>query len=366
MNHLELFAGIGGFRKAIDLINKDCLIKFNHIGFSEIDKNAIKTYKANFSTENELELGDIVSFTEDKSNIDNLPKIDLITGGFPCQAFSVMGKQNGFEDERGQLFFRIMDIVKKKKPNYLLLENVKNLLNHDRKRTFKVIESTLKNAGYDIYADIFNTKDFGLPQNRNRVIIFASKEPIDYEFKSFASDVKKHFEQNCSSMSIYIYKNVLDILSKEVPPKYYLSEKIKPTILSDGSAGFKSKSEINQLIARPLTATMHKMHRACQDNYYSKDFIDSNGIVNHVLDFTKDQLCKLPIRKLTPKEAMMLQGFPSDFAFKSQLCGVADGSLYKQAGNAVSVNTIYAVLHYLIEKNIIKENGKSNSKNYKS
>ena len=84
MNHLELFAGIGGFRKAIDLINKDCLIKFNHIGFSEIDKNAIKTYKANFSTENELELGDIVSFTEDKSNIDNLPKIDLITGGFPC------------------------------------------------------------------------------------------------------------------------------------------------------------------------------------------------------------------------------------------------------------------------------------------
>ena len=100
---------------------------------------------------------------------------------------------------------------------------------------------------------------------------------------------------------------------------------------------------------------MHKMHRACQDNYYSQDFIESNGEINHVLDYTKEQLAQLDIRKLTPQEAFMLQGFPAQFATNSQNAGVSNGALYKQAGNAVSVNVIYAVLYYLITNNIIHE-----------
>ena len=143
------------------------------------------------------------------------------------------------------------------------------------------------------------------------------------------------------------------ILEKEVDQKYYLSQKIKPTILSDGSAGFKSKSEIDQVIARPLTASMHKMHRACQDNYYSDLFIQSEGKQKPSEEMTKDELAHIAIRKLTPREAFMLQGFPNDFSDKAREAGVANGAMYKQAGNAVSVNVIYAVLFYLISNKII-------------
>ena len=127
---------------------------------------------------------------------------------------------------------------------------------------------------------------------------------------------------------------------------FYLKKSNQPYWLM-GQLIFKSRSDINMRIARPLTATMHKMHRACQDNYYSRDFIDSQGEINPVETMTKEELAKLPIRKITPEEAFMLQGFPASFALNGRNAGVADGSLYKQAGNAVSVNTIYAVLYYL-------------------
>ena len=140
-----------------------------------------------------------------------------------------------------------------------------------------------------------------------------------------------------------------------MPDKYLLSERIKPTILADGSAGFKSRSEINQIIARPLTASMHKMHRACQDNYYSLDFIQSAGKYDPAKVMTKEELARIPIRKITPEEAFMLQGFPSAFATKAREAGVSDGALYKQAGNAVSVNTIYSVLLFLIQAGLLSE-----------
>ena len=145
------------------------------------------------------------------------------------------------------------------------------------------------------------------------------------------------------------------MLALHVDSKYFLSKKLKPTILADGSANFKSHSDINQLIARTLTASMHKMHRACQDNYYSQDFIESHGKINHVIDYNKEQLAELNIRKITPQEAFMLQGFPAEFATKAQNANVSNGALYKQAGNAVSVNVIYAVLYFLIKNNIIHE-----------
>lgn len=126
MNHLELFAGIGGFRQAMDLLTKDKIMKFNCVGFSEIEDKAIKTYRANFQiSPNEIFMGDIVQFTSDESNIEALPDFDLLTGGFPCQTFSMMGKQEGFHEDRGQMFFRILDILKIKRPRYVLLENVK-------------------------------------------------------------------------------------------------------------------------------------------------------------------------------------------------------------------------------------------------
>ena len=356
MKHLELFAGIGGFRRALDLIGHDFNMSMDCIGFSEIDSNAMKTYCANFHpTDDEINIGDIVSFTSNKANIKALPDFDLLTGGFPCQTFSMMGNKLGFKDEdRGQMFFRILDIVSLKRPKYILLENVKNLYTHDKGNTFKVVKSSLEQLGYTIYYDIFNSSDFHLAQNRNRVYILGirgkQKNNIDFSAKA----IKVYFDEIYQQTSVEKQNSVLDILEQNVSPIYILSERIKPTILSDGSASFKSNSEINQDPARPLTATMHKMHRACQDNYYSIGYIHSMGKENPATILSKEELCQLEIRKLTPREAMMLQGFPETWSLNARNSHVSNGALYKQAGNAVSVNVVYAIMHYCIVKKIIK------------
>ena len=359
MRHLELFAGMGGFRRAMDLLEKDHIMDFDCVGYSENDIKANATYCANFNIDdNEAIMGDIVDFTANKQNILSLPDFDLLTGGFPCQTFSMMGKKAGFDEDRGQMFFRIMDILEVKHPRYVLLENVKNLLNHNKGNTFLIIKQELESLGYHVFPNIYNTSDFHLPQTRNRLVIFATNDDVDEKWmqESYTSgNVKATFDKVYKNQSTSHYSTVNAILSTNVDKKYFLSEKIKPTILADGSANFKSKSDINMSIARPLTATMSKMHRACQDNYYSQDFIESNGKINHVYDYTKEQLAKLDIRKLTPEEAFMLQGFPREFVVNARKVGVSDGALYKQAGNAVSVNTIYAILYFLITNKIIVE-----------
>ena len=354
MNHVELFAGVGGFRRAMDLITHDLGFIIHTIAYSEIDKNAITTYNANYDTTGEVAMGNIVEFVKDTRAMGTLPRYELLSGGFPCQTFSMMGGQEGFEEERGQMFFRIMDMINARHPRYVLLENVKNLMRHDGGNTIAVIRRELEQAGYIVKMDVFNSNDFGLPQKRNRAIIFARRRHLgNFEFN--ADLVRNAFAQidrdNCS---LNFYDSTIDVLDKEVDGKFYLSEKIKPTLLSDGSAGFRSKSEIDQVVARPLTATMHKMHRACQDNYYSDMFIQSNGEDRPSERMTKEELARIPIRKLTPKEAFLLQGFPNNFADNAGLARVADGAMYKQAGNAVSVNTIYAVLYYLITNRIIR------------
>lgn len=358
MKHLELFSGIGGFRRAMDLLTHDKIMNFTSIGYSEIDSNAVKTYIANYKPSNqEVAMGDIVSFTANVSNIENLPNFDLLTGGFPCQTFSMMGKKEGFNEDRGQMFFRILDILKIKRPKYVLLENVKNLYTHDNKRTYQRIKTELEALGYNVISNIFNTTSFHLPQKRSRVLIFATTDnlPGGFQEKFTPDNVKSCFDAFYKKSSLIIAESVIDFLKKDVDNKYFLSEKIKPTILSDGSGKFKSNSEINQEIARTLTASMHKMHRACQDNYYSTDFIDSKGRENPAKTKNKEELAKLQIRRITPEEAFLLQGFPEEFVVNARAAKVSDIALYKQAGNAVSVNTIYAVLYFLIENNIITE-----------
>lgn len=361
MRHLELFSGIGGFRRAFDLLTSDGVMSFESVGYSEIDARAASTYRACYQPQkNERVLGDIVKFTKDVSDIRSLAPVDIITGGFPCQAFSMMGLKQGFKEDRGQLFFRITDIIDalgEQKPRYLLLENVKNLQSHDNKNTYRRIRSELELRGYTVREDIFNTVNFGLPQRRSRIYIFATSEelPDGFMFDFSENQVLDSFKEHQSQFSGLHFNSVLDILEEEVDSKYFLSAKVKPTILSDGTAGYKSKSEINQSIARTLTATMHKMHRACQDNYYSQDFIASHGKKNPALKMTKEQLAEIDIRKITPEEAFMLQGFPKEFVNKARAAGVSDGALYTQAGNAVSVNVVYAIMQYLVECKAIKQ-----------
>lgn len=355
LKHLELFAGIGGFRRAIDLFCVDNNIKSKCVGFSEIDTQAVKSYKAIHDASKEVEIGDIQIFTEDIRNINALENFSLLTGGFPCQAFSMMGKKKGFEDKRGEIFYRIIDILYEKKPKFIILENVRNLMSHDNKNTYtEIIRSLEKDAGYSVDSVILDTKNFGLPQTRRRIFIFGIHR--DYLDKNKTVElnhdliVKDSAKLN-GSTSLYKYRTVLDILEREVDKKYYLSDRIKPTILANGSKNFKSRSEINQLIARPLTASMVKLHRACQDNYYSDEFLFSDNPELHLENtYAKEELAQHSIRKITPEEAFMLQGFSREDVEKARGAGISNHQLYRQAGNAVSVNTVYALLHYLNEK----------------
>ncbi len=300
MKHIELFSGIGGFRQAIDTCGHALNLDFECKAFSEIEPMAKKAYSAMFNTQQEIDMGDIALFTEDLTKLKTLGKVDLITGGFPCQSFSMMGEQKGFQDPRGNLFFEILKIIDQTKSPYVLLENVKNLKTHDTGKTYQTIKSKLEERGYFVFSDIFNSANFDLAQTRNRIYIFATTKKIPKGFEFKQDVIKSFFESNAHEI-LQSQATVLDVLEKDVDPKYFLSEKLKKTILANGSANFRAKSEINQMIARPLCATMAKMHRACQDNYYSQQFIE-NGQDNRVAS------CKQKIRRLTPKEAFRLQG----------------------------------------------------------
>lgn len=175
ITYIDLFSGIGGFRKALNLLSSDLGIKSKCLAFSEIDNFATISYKANYETSEEIEMGDIVEFTKNKSNIKKLPDFDILFGGFPCQPFSMMGKQLGLDDERGGLFFSVAKILDVKKPKYVLLENVRNLYTHEKGETYKKLKEELNKHGYNVQEDIFNTSDFGLPQHRRRLYIFATR-----------------------------------------------------------------------------------------------------------------------------------------------------------------------------------------------
>lgn len=294
MRVVSLFAGIGGLDSGFIQNGYDV------IWANDFDKYAVKTYQSNYK--NPIILGDL-----NEIELNSIPSTDIIIGGFPCQPFSMMGEMKGFEDTRGTLFFRIVEIINNQiergsKPKALVLENVRNLKLHDNGNTFKVIKKTLEDLGYVVYDKILNSADYGVPQTRNRtfIVCFSNKK------------AKFHYPPK-----IKLENTLQDLLEKNVDNKYYLSERILPTILSNGTGGYRGKSEIDLKIARPLCATMAKMHRACQDNY-----VTQHG----------------KVRRLTPRECARLQGFTDDFVIP-----VSDTQAYKQFGNAVTVNVSNAV-----------------------
>ena len=295
MKVVSFFSGIGGLDKGFADAG------FDIIWANDFDKYAVETYKANY--DNEIIYGDI-----NEIELDSIPDCDVLIGGFPCQPFSMMGEQRGFDDARGTLFFRIAEVIKYKtengcKPKVVVLENVKALRTHDNGRTFATIKRILEeDLGYKVYDSILNSAEYGIPQTRNRTyIVCFANENIKYEFPE------------TKDLEIYLQ----DLLEQDVDDKYFLSDKILPTILSNGTGGYKAKSEIDLKIARPLCATMSKMHRACQDNYVTQ---------------------KGRVIRLTPRECARLQGFEDSFVIP-----VSDCQAYKQFGNAVTVNVSRAV-----------------------
>ena len=295
MNVVSLFSGLGGLDKGFADTG------YNIVWANDFDKYAVQTYKANFG--DHIVLGDI-----NEIPLEIIPDCDILIGGFPCQPFSMMGQQKGFEDTRGTLFFRIAEIVddkikRGKKPKAIILENVRSLRTHNNGKTYKEIHRVLQDVlGYNVFCDILNSADYGIPQTRNRTYIVC----FDNQNAKFIFPQKEKLK-----------KTLQDLLEPEVDNKYFLSDRILPTILSNGTGGYKAKSEIDLEIARPLCATMAKMHRACQDNYVTQ---------------------KGRIRRLTPRECARLQGFEDSFVIP-----VSDSQAYKQFGNAVTVNVSRAV-----------------------
>lgn len=321
LNTVSLFSGAGGLD--LGFLNAG----FNVLWSNDFDKYAVQTYKAN--------IGDHISEGDLLDKLDEIPSHDVLTAGFPCQPFSMMGKKKGFDDERGTLFFTIQTILEKHNPNIIFLENVKGLATHDGGKTFKKMKDILENKlDYKIYSKALNTADYGIPHTRRRLIIVGFKNDFHEKNK-----INFNFPE---PMTLTKEDNVQNILDEKVNEKYFLSKKILKTILSTGTKNYYAKPEIDLNIARPLCATMHKMHRASQDNYYTDD-INRNKFQD------KKERPKSNIRRLTPNECRKLQGFPLEW---EQV--VSDTQAYRQFGNAVTVDLAYYIAMEIVKSLNIK------------
>lgn len=333
---VDLFAGIGGIRLGFDkAFEKDIETVF----VSEWDKKAQETYRANFKDKFDIQ-GDITQIEEKK-----IPQHDILLAGFPCQAFSLAGLKKGFEDARGTLFFDVARIAEYHKPKVIFCENVKNLVNHDKGKTFKVITRILENLGYKVYEKVLNSKNFGVPQNRERIYIVAFREDIDSSDFSFP-------EETADS------KVIADIMEeKEVSPKYYLSDVYLDSLIRHKerheSKGNGFGYEIKKLDEIANTLVCGGMGR--ERNLIIDRRLTNFTPVTHI----KGKINKKYIRKMTPREWARLQGFPDDFKFV-----VADTHLYKQFGNSVTVSVIEAIAKKIKKVLELQDNKRERKKHY--
>lgn len=371
MKFLDLFAGIGGFRLGMESAGHEC------IGFCEIDKFARASYKAIHDTKGEIELHDITTVSDE--SIRRIGRVDIICGGFPCQAFSIAGNRRGFEDTRGTLFFEIARFASILRPKYLFLENVKGLLNHDGVATFETILGALDELGYNVEWQVLNSKDFGVPQNRERVLIVGHLRgectrrvfPLSKSGQQVAS-IKEQYSNtittrygNSQGAGAYIVESKSQKVRSigNIHPsgngmngEVYDSTGLAPTLTTNKGEGVK----IIQRAHGYNKGGEHDIAPTLTSNSYQE-----NNLVK-VVDFynkiTKDEVGTLTssgggstvragsfgitdgyrIRKLTPRECWRSQGFP-DWAFDKAQEVNSNSQLYKQAGNSVTVSVIAAI-----------------------
>ena len=300
LKFIDLFAGIGGMRIAFERAGGECVFS------SEWDPACRAVYEANFG---EIPFGDIT-----KINAEAVPDHDILSAGFPCQAFSIIGNKRGFADTRGTLFFDIERILKAKKPKSFLLENVRQLATHDKGRTFKVILSHLENLGYFIHYKILNGLDFGVPQKRERIILVGFKAPYLFEFPS--NGMKR--------------KTLSEILEPEnqMDQKYFVSDYFRRRVKQ------KLKEQNKKIDFRP--AALHENKSGNIGIHPFSCALRANGSYNYVTLNGE--------RRFTPREMLRLQGFPDDFKIAA-----SDSQIRKQAGNSVVVPKIEAVARAVIQ-----------------
>jgi len=344
----SLFSGIGAFEQALKILK----LKTQIIFACDNDPFAKKSFLANYKISEKNWYDDVHDIKGSKYR----DKIDLLAGGAPCQSFSMVGKRKGLNDDRGNLSLHFIKKVNEVKPKVFIFENVRALLSVDKGLAWKTIYNQFLKTGYDIKFDLLNAKNFGVPQNRERLFVIGFKKKTDFNFPR-AITLKKTLQdllENKFEKKFYLPPKGIAFVTKEKNlkkrytqvngrialcqkrnqqfnwhgdfvqvgksdiKKYILSDKVKKYVLSSGTKGFYSKPEIDLEVARPLMSTMHKMHRSGVDNYISVE--------------------KGKIRKLTPRECLRLMGFPNKF---KQV--VSDTQLYRQTGNSIVVNIIIAL-----------------------
>ena len=375
MKFLDLFAGIGGFRLGMESAGHEC------VGFCEIDKFARASYQAIHDTKGEIELHDITTVSDEF--IRGVGRVDIICGGFPCQAFSIAGNRRGFEDTRGTLFFEIARFASILRPKYLFLENVKGLLSHENGITFETIISTLDELGYNVEWQVLNSKNFGVPQNRERVFIIGHLRG-ERTRRIFPLSGKN---QSTSSQSVVKIGNV-NPSGNGMNGEVYQADGLAPTLTTNKGEGQKIAIKSNAIkqfgvlqpnfnqcgvvyetdgIAPTIRAYQGgglepkiRVKEATSKGYAEAEVGDSvnlshpnsktrrgrvgKQVANTLLTGESQGVIEpdFRIRKLTPRECWRLQGFP-DWAFDKAQEVNSNSQLYKQAGNSVTVNVIAAI-----------------------
>ncbi|MET3558673.1 DNA (cytosine-5)-methyltransferase 1 [Streptococcus rupicaprae] len=389
MKFLDLFAGIGGFRLGMEAAGHTC------VGFCEIDPFARKSYKAIHDTEGEIELHDITTVPDDA--VRGIGRVDVICGGFPCQAFSIAGKRAGFEDTRGTLFFEIARFASILRPKYLFLENVTGLLNHNSGDTFETIIRMLDELGYDAEWQVFNSKNFGVPQNRERVFIIGhlrgaggreifpfgqdgrevdkfegqesvastltARYPANQDIGSYVVEGREpqkelkiiqrgrgfnkggeHDIAPTVTKNSYQENNLLRI--KEATTKGYAEAGLGDSVNLSHPNSTTRRGRVGKQVANTLL-TGEEQGVVVYDLYNKsqKDIVGTLTASGHQGNTKADTFGiqqEFRIRKPTPRECWRLQGFP-DWAFDRAQAVNSNSQLYKQAGNSVTVNVIEAI-----------------------
>lgn len=362
-----IFSGIGSIEHALQRLN----IPYEIVFACDIDKFVKQSYFANYDIDDSRWYSDIHDL--DAKKYKN--KVDILVGGSPCQSFSMVGKRKGLDDHRGQLVFEFCRIVQETQPKMFIFENVKGLLNHDSGKTWNIVLEEFKKLGYNFDFQMMNSRDYGIPQNRERVFLVAFRnKQIKYKFPKkielkltmqdllednpdpkyylkekgikFVTKQKnldKRYTQINGNIALCQKANqqfnwhgdfILESPKEDVDPKYYLSEKVAKYVTSPGTKNYKTCTKTDLPIARPILSTVHKMHRAGVDNYITKEN---------------------KIRKLTPRECLRLMGFDDRFKI-----AVSDTQMYKQAGNSIVVNNFIEILKNIDFDEVFGDNnGKS-------
>lgn len=313
MNFIDLCAGIGGIRLGLEQAGHTC------VGFCEFDKFALQSYKAIHNTEGEWEAHDITKVTDEEiRELARTRTIDIVCGGFPCQAFSIAGKRRGFADARGTIFFEVARFISIIRPRYFICENVKGLLSHDKGRTFATILSTLSELGDCVEWQVLNSKDFGVPQNRERVFLIGHHGttsgravfPVAGANGKNPCKLQEITHGVAETARVYDYNGLARTLTGKGGGS-----------IIQRAHGFNASEE--KVLAPAVTA--NSQHE--------------NNLLKH----------RIRIRRLTPRECWRLQGFPDEYFDRAKAAGISDTQLYKQAGNAVTVNVARIIGERLTE-----------------